>query len=242
MPDQTRAAEALSPERIAEIRARRAAITTAPWEADTTEPHDMVIWGTIPADMPVEDREDSDLLIMNMGEPVVRVGEPSGSVAEAEFIAHAPADIADLLADRERLERRVAELTVRPAGIYVASRSTHGPMWRVLRDGGHRIISTWINESGEGETADWPDLWRRCIAEASSAAALILYAPVEDGQLKGALIETGAALANGRPVYFVGDGSARRYSWLAHPAVTECPSVEIALHLAARATPEPSNG
>jgi hypothetical protein len=117
-------------------------------------------------------------------------------------------------------------------GVYIASRSMHGARWRDLRDSGFPVCATWINESEQGQTGSWPDLWWRCVDEASECAALILYAPIEDGELKGALVEVGAALASGRPVYFVGDGEARRYSWLNHPNVVECDAVEEAMALA----------
>jgi hypothetical protein len=120
----------------------------------------------------------------------------------------------------------------RTRGVYVASRSKHGATWRRWRDDGFPIASTWIDESGEGETSDWSDLWSRCVNEARTADACVLYAPLDDGELKGALIEVGGALAAGRPVYFVGDGTARRYSWLAHPNVVQCDEIEEAFALA----------
>lgn len=90
------------------------------------------------------------------------------------------------------------------AGIYVASKVAHAEMWRDLRAFERMpIISTWIDEAGPGESADLSDLWRRCIEEASNAAALlILRRP--DEVLKGAWVELGAALASGVPVYAVG--------------------------------------
>ena len=65
------------------------------------------------------------------------------------------------------------------------------------------IVSTWIDESGEGETSDWPGLWDRCISEASTCAAMIVY--VEEHEIhKGSLVEVGAALHAGVPVFWVG--------------------------------------
>lgn len=88
-------------------------------------------------------------------------------------------------------------------GIYIASKSKHGPRWREMRAAGLPITSTWIDESGEGETSDWVDLWDRCIAEASKAGAFIMYQ--EPGEVqKGALVELGAALQAGVPVWWVG--------------------------------------
>lgn len=89
-------------------------------------------------------------------------------------------------------------------GIYVASKVKHAEMWRDLRTfEGMPIISTWIDEAGPGESADLNDLWSRCIREASTAAALIIYRR-PDEVLKGAWVELGAALASGVPVFAVG--------------------------------------
>jgi len=89
-------------------------------------------------------------------------------------------------------------------GIYIASKTKHAARWRSLRDKiGEPIISTWIDEAGEGESACLDDLWRRCIAEASSCELLIVYREKDD-VLKGAWVEVGAALAVGIPVFAVG--------------------------------------
>lgn len=123
----------------------------------------------------------------------------------------------------------------RPAGrkttIYIASRAVHGPRWRKLRDeGGAPIISTWIDECGQGETNDWSDLWDRCIREAAAAIATIVY--VETGEvLKGALVEAGAALAAGRMVFVVGPCAM---TFLNHPRVQKSFSVADAIEAAAK--------
>lgn len=90
------------------------------------------------------------------------------------------------------------------SGIYIASKVKHAGDWRALRDEEKApIISTWIDEAGEGESGDLADLWRRCIGEASSAGALVIYR-LPDEVLKGAWVELGAALASGVPVFAVG--------------------------------------
>jgi hypothetical protein len=89
-------------------------------------------------------------------------------------------------------------------GIYIASKTKHADRWRFLRDHvGEPIISTWIDEAGQGESGDLADLWRRCIDEASRARILILYREPEE-VLKGGWIELGAALASGVTVFAVG--------------------------------------
>lgn len=88
-------------------------------------------------------------------------------------------------------------------GIYTASKTKHAHLWRDLRDAGAPIISTWIDEAGEGESTDLHDLWDRCISESRSCKALVVYKEPDD-VLKGAWVEIGAALAVGNPVYAVG--------------------------------------
>jgi hypothetical protein len=102
--------------------------------------------------------------------------------------------------------------------IYVASKTKHAVQWRMLRQLGYNVVSTWIDEAGPGETTDRADLWLRCIAEASTCDLLILYR--EDGEtLKGAYIEMGAALAHNIQVMFVGFKEPT-FSFLDHPLVT----------------------
>lgn len=88
-------------------------------------------------------------------------------------------------------------------GIYIASKTRHADRWLAMRDAGAPIISTWIDEAGEGQSADLHDLWSRCISESKECDTLIVYRESED-VLKGAWVEIGAALANGVPVYAVG--------------------------------------
>ena len=113
-------------------------------------------------------------------------------------------------------------------GIYVASKTAHAFMWQHHRAIGVPIISTWIDEAGPGESTDLADLWRRCIAEASSAAALVLYRG-GDEVLKGAWAEVGVALASGVPVFAVGiDEFSIRHA----AGITECETLAEAISLA----------
>lgn len=128
-----------------------------------------------------------------------------------------------------KLTRQLTKQNASSDGIYVASKCYHGPMWRHHRDNGRKIVSTWIDEYGEGETSDWPDLWSRCVNEARSAKAVILYSVIGE-ELKGALIETGAALSAGRPVFTV--GVPDKHSWINHPLVTRCETITEAFEKA----------
>lgn len=79
--------------------------------------------------------------------------------------------------------------------IYIASKVKHADRWKAIRAQGVNIISTWIDEAGSGETADFHDLWQRCINEAMHCDYLIIYRE-PDEVLKGAWVELGAALAS----------------------------------------------
>lgn len=112
-----------------------------------------------------------------------------------------------------------------PPTIYVASKSCHAPRWRILRAVGAPIISTWIDEADEGATADWADLWTRCVTEAARASHVLAYH--EPGETwKGAFVEIGAALANDATVVVVGDPPG---SWTNHPQVRQAPDLITAL-------------
>lgn len=119
-------------------------------------------------------------------------------------------------------------------GIYIASKAHHGPRWQALRASGCPIVSTWIDESGIGDTSDWGALWARSILEASGAAAVVVFN--ESGErMKGALVEIGAALATGTPVFWAGldcDPEGKEYTVVRHPFVTRCLSLQHAINLA----------
>ena len=71
---------------------------------------------------------------------------------------------------------------------YVASRASipeRPAMWRALREKGLVISSTWIDEAGEGETADFSELWARIEDEISMSDGLIMYVQEGDFPLKG---------------------------------------------------------
>ena len=121
---------------------------------------------------------------------------------------------------------------MRAPRIYVASRASlpsRPRMWRELRDQhGWAITSSWIDEAGEGETADYSELWDRIEREVGESDGLILFAARDDFPLKGALVEVGIALGLKIPVAvvlagapFLQDARSCRPvgSWLHHPRV-----------------------
>ncbi|KQS55945.1 hypothetical protein ASG17_07795 [Brevundimonas sp. Leaf363] len=133
----------------------------------------------------------------------------------------------------------MAEALKARAGVYVASRASipeRGQMWRDLRASGVNVTSTWIDEDGPGETADFADLWPRIQREVTSSERLVCYLEPDDFPIKGVLIEIGMALAAGVPVFIVApditlEGRTFRPlgSWVKHPAVTFCATVADAI-------------
>lgn len=121
--------------------------------------------------------------------------------------------------------------------VYGASRVKHAAMWKALRDAGEPIISSWIDEAGEGETKSLSELWERIEREVKSATLLVLYVEENDFPLKGALIEAGMAIAFGVPVFVVLGGDFELEtrtlrplgSWAQHPLVEFKDSVVEAL-------------
>lgn len=122
-----------------------------------------------------------------------------------------------------------------PQGIYTASKTYHAPLWLQYRSDGYPIISTWIDEAGEGQTADFDDLWRRCINESQMCRAMVVYREPDD-VLKGAWMEMGAAIAAGVPIFAVG---LREYTIGKTSFVTHCDTVDEAMSKA-RAALQPS--
>lgn len=187
-----------------------------------------------------EARKEVDVVSAAIGSPRFMDPPDGGSVTLAEQVGRMRETLESAEASVARLTALLAEARrERDAirnGIYTASKTAHADKWRALRASGVPVISTWIDEAGVGETADFSDLWLRCIGEASRAEAVLLFR--EPGEvLKGAFIEAGAALACGVPVHAIGCGE---FSFVNHPLVTQHESVVSAL-AAIRNLKEPSD-
>lgn len=124
-------------------------------------------------------------------------------------------------------------------GIYIASKTRHADRWLTLRAAGAPIISTWIDEAGEGQSADLNNLWQRCISEAATCAVMIVYREPED-TLKGAWVEMGAAMAFGTPVFAVGlrDYTIAKYDRVRHFDTIE-EAFKAAISVLGRSSPSP---
>ena len=121
--------------------------------------------------------------------------------------------------------------------VYAASRTARSTMWKSLRASGENIVSTWIDQASPSETSDLSEVWVRIIDEIAHSDYMILYVEPGDFPLKGAFVETGAALALGLLVVVVAPGmnfdppSYRPIgSWIKHPNVTFCKDLRRACH------------
>lgn len=119
--------------------------------------------------------------------------------------------------------------------IYTASKTRHAPKWRRLQTLGVPVIASWLDEEcPEDKSKDViPGLWVKMVEEAAGCGAVLAY--FEPGEIiKGALVEVGAALAMGKPVFVCGCKPDYPYvkewgSWLRHPLVTLCKDLNDAL-------------
>lgn len=110
---------------------------------------------------------------------------------------------------------------------YVASKIMHAGLWRDLRKAGYRIISSWIDHERITDKAKQRELAETCIREASEAdVTVVLCHPGEN--LKGVLVEIGAALASGRTVRCLGKNDMLRMVFPAHPRWVNCTTHEEA--------------
>lgn len=130
--------------------------------------------------------------------------------------------------------------------IYVASRVVRAPIWRRYRDMGVPIVSSWIDEAGDGETECFSALWDNIRGEIGRSNALVFYAAEpDDFPFKGALIEAGIAMAMHKPIFVCLEGvelEGRTMrpigSWVLHRSVTMCETLEEAVAAAVQAVPK----
>lgn len=131
-------------------------------------------------------------------------------------------------------------MSISNRGTYIASSASvpaRAAAWRRLRDEDDwKITSSWIDESGPGETPDLGALWVRIEAEIERSERLILYVEPNDFPLKGALVEVGMAIAHRIPIRVVAPGVVIDLvtyrpigSWVKHPLVTFAKTIDEAL-------------
>jgi nucleoside 2-deoxyribosyltransferase len=113
--------------------------------------------------------------------------------------------------------------------IYIASKTRYAENWKRLRERGVKIISTWIDEAGEGQIKDRSELAQRSLSEIQTCDVLLLYVDKEDHP-KGAYFEAGAALALNKPIKLVAPLQSVGV-FQHHPLVSKFMTVSEALNL-----------
>jgi hypothetical protein len=114
------------------------------------------------------------------------------------------------LASPQQLEAH-SELSTKPR-IYIASKAKHRPRWREFRDLDDRFIGV-----DDPNQIDYPKHWKECVQDVKDCDVLVMY--VETGEvMKGALIELGMALAQGKEIIVAGD-LGDNGTWWHHPNV-----------------------
>lgn len=113
--------------------------------------------------------------------------------------------------------------TYKPS-IYSASKIWHNTKWTELRDKyGFNIKARWINVPCGTEAnmtgakvfspAEKAVLWTECEEDSRTSDMMVVYGE-KTNEMRGALVEMGIAMGNGRPVYVIGN----------------CPTFEVAPH------------
>ena len=112
----------------------------------------------------------------------------------------------------------------KPLRIYTASCLQHAAMWAELIVSPHWREFTWTATWPQAVLADEPEdehaaknFWEKDIAEISTSDVVLLYCEPKDN-LRGALVEVGAALGLDLRVMVVGDNQSLG-TWIHHPRV-----------------------
>lgn len=124
----------------------------------------------------------------------------------------------------------------KPPRVYIASSMRHGPLWQAWasahleKSRGFRVISRWPVHAAD-ELAETPGnaklFWQHDIEDVLSADLLLCYAADGDTP-RGALVETGVALASGIPVLAVGPATLLG-TWIHHSGVYHVEDLTAAL-------------
>jgi len=117
--------------------------------------------------------------------------------------------------------------------IYTASKLKHAKMWRDLCQANSSFIfhARWLKHNAIG-TPDTPghaaEFWRQDVQDVIQSDAVMVYSENNE-PLRGALVEAGVAIANGIPVYVIGDSNSYG-TWQYHSGVSRVPSLSDFIH------------
>lgn len=116
--------------------------------------------------------------------------------------------------------------------IYIASRTKHANKWINLRNAGHNIVSTWIDEKVPIEDERKQSLAEKFVHEVCDCDVFVLYCEKYD-QLKDANVEYGIALGAGKKIVIIDPDSCSYLGSLLihHPTVSIVFNLQSALQI-----------
>jgi nucleoside 2-deoxyribosyltransferase len=108
--------------------------------------------------------------------------------------------------------------------VYLAGKLTSAAFFAHVREkikpNGIEVTSRWIDHALAGRPeSEAREFWQEDLEDVAKADALICYAADTTEILRGALVETGAALALGKYVCAVGPENPSFGTWQHHPRV-----------------------
>lgn len=94
---------------------------------------------------------------------------------------------------------------------YGASKIWHAPLWQEARADGFSVNSRWIDIEGDsesdpiyqGKVISRETIWNLCLDDVTAADCVILYCGSEDEEQRGAIMEAGHAMGQGKKVYAI---------------------------------------
>ena len=88
---------------------------------------------------------------------------------------------------------------------YCASKVWHAAQWRDAQDMGYPITSRWIHYDDDSDIVlnRKGELWQHCLEDVTAADAVIIYCGSRDEEQRGAVMEAGHAMGQGKPVYCI---------------------------------------
>lgn len=94
---------------------------------------------------------------------------------------------------------------------YGASKIWHAESWQQIRAQGHNNVARWIDIGGDSESAVFyggeeitrQDIWNMCLEDVTKADFVILFCGDPDEQQRGAVMEAGHAMGQGKKVYCI---------------------------------------
>jgi len=111
---------------------------------------------------------------------------------------------------------------------YGASKIWHAPKWQAIRAQGFNNVARWIDIEGDstseavykGKEITREDIWNFCLDDVTAADCVIFYCGDSEEEQRGAIMEAGHAIGQGKPVYCINHCETVRACGIADVAFT----------------------